>query len=142
MIYRLSRIALLSAILPLSGCMTGTSQNTPVTAPITPVMVTAQKNDIVFNYKANGKTYRVLARYDSWLKGYGTALNITSGEAFDGSADEDREAQNAIRDAFRAQGVCKNGLHPGLIQFGYGFSAETGAWGAKVKCTEKLQANW
>lgn len=142
MINKLSRIALLSAILPLSGCITGTAQNAPAAAPVSPVMVAAKKNDVVFNYKANGKTYRVLARYDRILKGYGTALNITSGGTFNGSAIEDREAQNTIRDAFRAQGICKDGLHPGIIQFGYGFSAESGSWGAKVKCSEKRQENW
>ena len=126
----------------LSGCVqpSETASTNTNTSPVETENV--KKNDIVFNYSANGKIYRIHSRYDRILRAYGTTVSVVSGgPAFTGSNSEDAEAQNTIRDAFRSQGICKDGLHPGLITFGYGYSAEFRQWSARVRCTDKIQAN-
>ena len=123
----------------LSGCM-GSSTADPVPAQA-PQPAKVKKNDVVFNYSAGGRTYRLHTRDDTLLRAHGTDMTVVSGPAFTGATSEDALAQNTIRDAFRAQGICKDGQHPGILQFGYGYSTERGAWAAKVRCSEKRQAN-
>lgn len=91
-----------------------------------------------FQYAANGKQYEIRYKWDSILAGYGADISRISNPGFAGGPEEDAEAQNTLRDAFRAK-VCNPGLHPGLLQLGYGYS--NGKWGAKLKCTSKFQAN-
>jgi len=137
------KIAIIGATaitLAVSGCMQAPDTKTATSAPA-PKAAKVKKNDIVFNYSANGKTYKLHARYDSILRAYGTALSVVSGAPFTGATAEDAEAQNTIRDAFRAQGICKDGLHPGLLQFGYGYAPDLQSWGAKVRCSDKNQGN-
>ena len=132
--------ALIMAV-TLSACgTTDTSQTTAAAAQPTQETAT-RKGDLIFNYSANAKTYRIHARYDWILRSYGTEIRVVSGAPLTGAPSEDAEVQNTIRDAFRAEGVCKDGKHPGILGVNYGYFEQLGAWAAQVRCSDTLQAN-
>ncbi|MEL7258023.1 MAG: hypothetical protein AAFN80_09300 [Pseudomonadota bacterium] len=134
-------ISLIAALAFLSGCMQSVESETPAPKEFTPPAAKVKKNDVVFNYSANGRTYRLHTRYDGILRAHGMEMTVVAGPAFAGGPEEDAEAQNTIRDAFRAQGICKEGLHPGILALNYGYVPERRSWIAKVRCSEKKQAN-
>lgn len=125
-------------IVGLAGCV---PSETAKTAPVAKAETPAQKGDIIFNYSSKGTQYKIHARYDTWIKVYGVELTRLSGGSFSGDTSEDAVVQNTIRDAFRSRKICKDGLHPGITQWNYGFIADRGTWGAKVRCSEVQQKN-
>lgn len=94
-----------------------------------------------FTYSANGNTYRLQTKNDGLLRARITSVTVVEGTPFTGDVSEDPTVQNLIRDAFRAQGICPAGEHPGLLNFGYGYNQENDFWVARVRCSEKRQAN-
>ena len=128
-------------LIGLSGCVSTEQAQTAPSTPTVPIETAAKKGDIIFNYRANGADYKIHARYDRLLRAYGLELIRLSGAPFTGASSEDKEAQNTIRDAFLSRKICKGGLYPGILQWNYGYIAERGVWGAKVRCTKEKQKN-
>lgn len=122
----------------LTACGSTDSSQTAATAT---QQTQVRKGDLIFDYSANAKTYRIQARYDRILRSYGMEIRAVSGAPLTGDPSEDAEVQNTIRDAFRAEGVCAEGKYPGILAFNYGYFEQLGAWAAQVRCSDKLQAN-
>jgi hypothetical protein len=137
-------VAAVVAAFTLSGCMGSgdSSQNTP-TEPTAVSMADLGKLK-TFDYSANGKAYTFWIKEDKLFKKHKVIVAVKSGKRFTGDSSEDVEVQNTMRDGLRANGMCANGLHPGLIQFGYSSAPlERGDWGwfGFYACSEKFQKN-
>lgn len=127
----------------LSGCTT-TSAPSPK-SQLTPLEIgkAVQIKDKVeeFTFAYRGNTYRLQTRRDTLLQARITVVNVEQGEVFTGKDDEDLLVQNVIRDAFRAEGICKDGKHPGLLNFGFLYDPREYYWVARVRCSDVLQKN-
>lgn len=142
----------------LLGCVATDPSETSSQAPAKNVYI-ASLHDLnkmpSFTYSANGKHYLVRYKRDRVFNMIVAVLSVQSGKPFTGDAVEgveaqniitveDAEAQNTIRDAFRSNKMCKDGKHPGILQFGYGpllVSDGSWIWNSKVRCSKTHQAN-
>lgn len=89
---------------------------------------------------ASGQEFRIDLRWDPLLRGYGTEITRTGPPLSSDTAD-DALVQNTLRDFFAAN-ICSEGYFPGILESPYGpLEKRPGAWGAKIKCTTKRQAN-
>ncbi|MGB7269266.1 MAG: hypothetical protein WBC90_07065 [Albidovulum sp.] len=148
----MSKIQLLLPLvgLLLAACTTGDSTATPAAAngprvdpqALTPQFM-ASKNFTRFDFSANGKTYAIWRKRDPLVRSDKVVTQVMRGTPFTATAADDREVQNMLRDAYRAQGICPDGQHPGLLGVGYGawIAGKTPSWGANVRCSAKVQAN-
>lgn len=139
---RYSQIILFFAF--LSAC-SSTTQNEEQAAVVNPLekgkAFKIQRAKEQFFYSANGIKYRLQTTWDGLLKARITVINVEEGTAFTGGGNESSEVQNLIRDAFRSEGLCENGEHPGLLDFGYVFDPNNFIWAARVRCSDTFQKN-
>jgi hypothetical protein len=133
--------AALIAAFALTGCIEPASTVDTKPAATAAKKPTKTRGLITFTYAANSKVYEITTKYDGLARSYGTELRVVSGTPLTGDLAEDAEAQNTIRDAFRAQNICGTGFHPGILGFNYGYYDPLGAWVAQVRCSEKVQSN-
>jgi hypothetical protein len=94
-----------------------------------------------FFYSDNDSKYRMQTTWDGILRARITAVNVEEGNAFTGKGNEFIDVQNLIRDAFRAENICENGEHPGILDFGYVYDPNNAVWAARVRCSEFFQKN-
>ncbi len=138
------------ASLSLAACVAGSEQGASTSAtkqvakepPRTPEFF-ASKGFQNFTYSASGKTYVVYFKRDRLARADKIVTHVTRGTPFTATTADDAEVQNMLRDAYRAQDLCGAGLHPGLIDLGYGpfIAGDVPMWSAYVRCSEKKQEN-
>lgn len=126
-----SKIVTFGAILGLGACSNAQDSGT--------VMEASDSDIVKITHNYQGVTYPLDLKWDSILKGFIVISESNSDISWTASEADDIKFQNMARSAFREQ-VCEEGLHPGVLQFGYAFIADFG-WVARVKCTDKFQAD-
>lgn len=140
----------LLAVFALAGCSSSTEQSTSgddtskvrQQQTLSPEEMTRRGFQQV-SYSASGKTYVVYYQRDRLARADKVVTQVTKGTPFTATTSDDVEVQNMLRDAYRAHGLCAEGLHPGLINLGYGpfMAGGTPSWSAYIRCSDKLQAN-
>lgn len=129
--YTFIKISALSGLLVATGCATAQNSGTVLEAR------NGQVQTISHSYK--GINYPLNLHWDSILKAFIVNSKVTTKTKWTSSEANDIRFQNMVRSAFRAK-VCEEGLHPGIIAFGYGFSPDPNiGWIARVKCTKTFQ---
>ena len=118
------------------------ANKTAVASQVTPEFL-AKKGFQSITFSASGNSYLVYFKRDRLARADKIVTYVSKGTQFTGTSADDSKVQNMLRDAYRARGLCKQGLHPGLINLGYGPGTDGDIvyWTAYVRCSEKKQAN-
>lgn len=123
------KLFLALAILTMAACSTSKGSGTRLDV--------REKQLVNITQVYRGKTYPLTLKWDSILGAFIVNSKTNAGKPWSGRETDDILFQNMVRAAFRDQ-VCTEGLHPGVLQFGYGYAKDLG-WVARVKCTSKRQ---
>ena len=125
-----------------TGSSTASKSTTPSFPEATPENLVSQ-GFTRFIYSAGGKTYAIFRKRDPLVRGEKVGIQVISGPAFTATIADDAEVQNTLRDAYRANKICAEGEHPGVLGIGYGPGIWGGVptWTASVRCSTKLQSN-
>ncbi len=89
------------------------------------------------DYTYKNENFHILYKYDGLLRGYGTEI-VRLGKPLSTDSGDDILVQTVLRAAFTAK-ICKKGLHGGILGMGYGPMDARGKWGAKIRCSTKIQ---
>lgn len=142
-----TRLIIPALVVALTGCLKASESTSPVSdtqkSPALTQEFLAKKNFTSVTYSTAAKTYVIHRKPDPLARADKILTQVTRGTPFTATNADDAEVQNMLRDAYRKLGLCPDGLHPGLLNLGYGAYKPGGVptWSAFVRCSDKVQKN-